>query len=81
MQDLLVQIQSIYAKPEDLIILTFSKEVNFEDINDSITAIAKHCPDLKFVANREDFVKNITVIETPIKPIIHYDWSPCKDGD
>ena len=43
MQDLLVQIQSIYAKPEDLIILTFSKEVNFEDINNSITTLAKYC--------------------------------------
>ena len=72
---------TIEAKPEDLIILTFSKEVDFEDINDSIAAISKYCPDLKFIANREDFVKNITIIETPAKPIIYYDWSPCKDGD
>ena len=81
MQDLIVQVQSISAKPEDLIILTFSKEIDIDDINDSITAIAKYCPDLKFLANREDFVKNITVIETPIKPIIRYDWSTCRDGD
>ena len=81
MQDLIVQVSTIEAKPEDLIILTFSKEVDFKDINDSIAAIRKYCPDLKFIANREDFVTNITIIETPVKPIIHYDWSPCKDGD
>lgn len=81
MQDLLVQVQSISAKSEDLIILTFSKEVDFDDINESITAISKYCPDLKFMANREDFIKNITVIDTPIKSIVHYNWSPCRDGD
>lgn len=81
MQDLIVQVQSICAKPEDMILVTFGQDFDFDEIQTSIEALNKCFPDLKFIGNREGMITNITVIDTPIKPVFHFDWSESKDGN
>lgn len=68
MKDLIVQIQSIPVKPDDIIVLTFSKDMGIDECNESFKEIKKMFPNLQFMANREDLLKNITVLDmqTPL---------------
>lgn len=81
MQDLLVQIQSICAKPEDIVLITFGKDMNLDECNNIIEYLNKKFPEFRFVGNIEGCIKNITVLDAPVKPIFHFDWSESKDGD
>ena len=81
MQDLIVQIQSIQVKPEDVIILTFSKDIDIDECNASFKNIKEMCPNLNFIPNREDIIKNITVLNIQQIPTIRYDYSPNFDQE
>ena len=81
MEDLIVQIQSISVKPEDVIILTFSKDMDIDKCNTCFKNIREICPNLKFLVNREDIIKNITVLDMQTPMIIHYDNSPSFDQE
>lgn len=72
MQDLAVQIQSIPVKPDDIIILTFSKDIDIDECNQSFKNIKEMFPNLHFIPNREDIIKNITVLDMQI-PYIAFD--------
>ena len=62
MQSLAVQIQNISVKPDDIIILTFSKDMDIDECNQSFMNIKEMFPNLHFIPNREDIIKNITVL-------------------
>lgn len=81
MQDLIVQIQSISVKPEDLILLTFSKEMDIDECNTCFKNIKEMFPNLKFLPNREDILKNITVLDVQIPMVMHYDYSSYIDQE
>ena len=81
MEDLIVQIQSIPVKPEDIIILTFSKEMDIDECNTSFKHIKEMCPNLKFIPNREDIIKNITVLDMQPPTLMYYDYSPNFDQE
>ena len=73
MEDLIIQIQSIPVKPEDIIVLTFSKEMDCDACNECFRNIREICPNLKFIPNREDILKNITVLDMQIPFVASHD--------
>ena len=81
MQDLLVQIQSICAKPEDIVLITFGKDIDLDTCNEVIEYFNKKFPEFRFVANMEGCIKNITILDAPIQTHFHFDWSESKNGD
>lgn len=81
MQDLIVQIQSMQVKPGDVIILTFSKDMEIDECNMSFKNIKDMCPNLNFIPNREDIIKNITVLSMQQIPTMRYDYSPNFDQE
>ena len=66
-------------KPGDVIILTFSKDMGIDECNTAFKNITDMCPNLNFIPNREDIIKNITVLSMQQLQTIRYDYSPNFD--
>ena len=66
MEDLIVQIQSLPVKPNDIVLITFSNTYGLEELNGCIKYLEQKCPELRIVGNIEGMIKNITVLDMPV---------------
>jgi len=55
--------------------------MDLDECNEIIEYLNKKFPEFRFAGNMEGWIKNITVLEAPVKPVFHFDWSESKDGD
>ena len=66
MEDLIVQIQSLPVKPEDIVLVTFSNAYDLEELNECLKYLEQKCPELRIIGNIEGMIKNITVLDMPV---------------
>ena len=55
--------------------------MELDDCNGVIEYLNKKFPEFRFAGNIEGCIKNITILDAPVKPIFHFDWSESKGGD
>ena len=53
--------------------------MDIDECNTSFKHIKEMCPNLKFIPNREDIIKNITVLDMQPPTLMYYDYSPNFD--
>ena len=75
MQDLIVQVQKITAKPDDMILITIGKDCDLDDANQVLGYLQEKFPDFTFIGNYEGVITNITIIEKdiPLTPLYSYE--------
>ena len=81
MEDLIVQVKAISAKPEDIILITFGEDYDISDVNDFMQHLNKDFPNLHFITNIEGLIKNITVLDIQTPSEIYFNYSPNTDQE
>ena len=63
MEDFGVKLAKLCTKEDDIIVVTFSKDMDIDECSDCLSFIKNQYPQYNFLGAREDIIKEITIIE------------------